>query len=606
LDVGIPNDAYPLNKNTYAFDFDVSVSGTGVLVEPDFTHSHPTAEKTWTVIHTLDERYPLVIVTDRKFNRIIPEYIAVSNSQITTINFGDHKVNGYAMFKKPDYDHIQRTISATWTVDHNLGDAVMVQTYLSDDYPYERMMMPNNIKHEENKATITFDGETVSGRAVVSDVEERPDYWDFNHNLGNASGAMVQTWDSDLYNIWPSASTSDGNYVEYIQNTSPSATYIKFDDYQTGYAFACSADYIHEQTVPSAAWLITHNLLDSYPVVDVLDYDLIHLPPSAYTVETIDDKTVNITFSESASGYALLGIPDYTYTTSPTATSAWDFHHYLWTDFNYITVYDGDTNKTIQPTSIRHLKWTNNVELLFDTEYYGQVSLKGASSASMYLQRVHNLNEILSPHIKIELDLTEEPMETDGIIYKDRLDKLIELWDHCRPISRIFQYSMVISPSVDFYGNRTSLYPYSGNIQFTTRCTKDIISQIEGSYVYIVSELATTINVFHRLETNYTIVQCFMGDNLVEPDEIVTLNINTVKVIFDSPFSGYIVVSKADVVVEMKYNDPETVPLSAGYYYWAVSGGSFTDTFDVIPQITDEYKTKILPEAIIRDMPEEE
>jgi hypothetical protein len=337
----------------------------------------------------------------------------------------------------------------------------------------------------------------------------------------------------------------------------------------------------------------------------VLDESFNHLAPSAYTAEFLDENTLNIEFPNSASGYALIGKPDYVCSFPRPASASWFINHELFTDFNLITVWDAATNKTIVPKSIRHYKWTNYISLEFDNTYYGYVSLKSAQSSSEHLQRVHNLGEVLSPHVKIEIDLTNEPMEIDGIIYKNRLNKLIELWDKLRPISRVYHYAMVIAPELDFSGNRSSLYPYSSDIQFTTKFMGDPIYPISDSSVKMIVNPTNTVNVSHKLNTLNTIVQCFdTNNNMVEPDECYPMSINTTRLVFHDYFTGNIIISKADIAAYMNTYSTSGAP-SASSYVWDVSSVYLLDKFDHIPQITDIDGNRVLADEINTQSPAE-
>ncbi len=606
-----PGESFPLTENIYEFKSDVPVSGSGTLAVPDFVHSHPVKEEEWTIIHTLgvpsatllgggqyvNEIYPLVIVTDRDHKQIMPDRIYKYDEDTTIIEFDEYKVNGYVLFKRPDYEHVQHYPSDTWVVNHGLGDTILAQVY-DDSWPNENVIQPAEIKSENNVATITFPV-SCTGRAEICDVVTRPREWNFVHRLdSDEEFVMVQTWDENLYNFWPTETLSSGATCYQMKNTSPSSTHVYFDDWQPGYAMAASADYYHTQSIPATAWNIEHNLLTDWPVVNIIDESYDYLAPSAYTIEFIDENNLHVTFSVDQKGYAAIAIPDEIISVPVPISSSWFVHHNLFTDFNLITVWDGSTEKTILPTSIRHYKWANSIALEFDSDYYGYVSLKSATSASQYLQRVHNLGKILSTHVEIEIDLTNEPLEKNDIIYKDRLDKMITLWDYLRPVSRVYHYSMVISQELDFSGNKAALYPYSSDVNFTTKFLSTPIDPITSSFVEIIQNPTESVYILHNLKSLNVVIQCFdTNNNMIEPLECFPVNEDTSKITFEEPFTGTICATKAETVVDMS-----TYSISSGeyddFYVWDVSAAPIDGKFDHIPQITNYDRYRVLPESI--------
>ncbi|MFA5397248.1 MAG: hypothetical protein WC346_14655, partial [Methanogenium sp.] len=857
-----PGESFPLTENIYEFKLDEPDSGSGTLAVPDFVHSHPVKEEEWTIIHTLgvpsatllgggqyvNEIYPLVIVTDRDHKQIMPDRIYKYDEDTTIIEFDEYKVNGYVLFKRPDYEHVQHYPSDTWVVNHGLGDTILAQVY-DDSWPNENVIHPSEIKSDNNVATITFPV-SCAGRVEICDVVTRPREWNFVHHLdSDEEFVMVQTWDENLYNFWPTETLSSGATCTQMKNTSPSSTHVYFDSWQPGYAMAASADYYHTQSTPATAWNIEHNLLTDWPVVNIIDESYDYLAPSAYTIEFIDENNLHVTFNNGSdlvetvvasgtttsgsmkislatsasfinfstsgneltnpdylglfititglngksikgvigqpgtietygqnigsdfdtwvnnapSGFQMIGVSSavnyieedpsgslhivtdgstmgiestasvlvsgglyrniiditsinplsggirmgsmssgsqvfytvsgssqqqyftmydssidaptiksmysfgpcevilnnwnleqvlspassgvlimsdttsaaiqswssidplfawneetYTYTITSIGqkgyaaiakpdeiisvpvpiSSYWFVHHNLFTDFNLITVWDGSTEKTILPTSIRHYKWANSIALEFDSDYYGYVSLKSATSASQYLQRVHNLGKILSTHVEIEIDLTNEPLEKNDIIYKDRLDKMITLWDHLRPVSRVYHYSMVISQELDFSGNKAALYPYSSDVNFTTKFLSTPIDPITSSFVEIIQNPTESVYILHNLKSLNVVIQCFdTNNNMIEPLECFPVNEDTSKITFEEPFTGTICATKAETVVDMS-----TYSISSGeyddFYVWDVSAAPIDGKFDHIPQITNYDRYRVLPESI--------
>lgn len=418
--------------------------------------------------------------------------------------------------------------------------------------------------------------------------------WSLTHGLSSQTDIMVQAWDADLYNIWPATLTRDSKLVTSITNGSTSASTILFNGAQTGYAFAASADYVHTESIPSTAWSITHDLNNMYPVVDIMDTTYVHLSPSAYTIQAIDDNSLTVTFTGGfQDGYGLIGTPDYTYTQTA-ASASWFVEHTLDTDFNLITLYDADTDQVMSPSASRCYKWANGILVTFDSAKYGYASLKSAALASESRERIHNLSKELSTHVKIEIDLTDEPMENNSIISEDRLTRLRTLWDKFRPVARVYHYGMVIGPSVDFTGNEVPLYP-TGRVEFNSKCLLDPIVQVPDCYVKLVATGTKIVNIFHGLDYEDVIVQCYdPNNNMVQPSEVYLTGPNTVKVMFDTMYDGYITISKDTTTVEVT-----GAALSGSSYVWDITSMPATAGFTHIPQVTDADKHTLVPDELV-------
>lgn len=70
-------------------------------------------------------------------------------------------------------------------------------------------------------------------------------------------------------------------------------------------------------------------------------------------------------------------------------------------------------------------------------------------------------NLILSPHYKVEIDLSSEPLGEDYIIDEDTIDELLRYWDYLKPASKFPHYHELISPlaKIDELSEYLSLYP---------------------------------------------------------------------------------------------------------------------------------------------------
>jgi len=578
----IPKESTLLNSLQQRVDWGVPVSGYAEVAFSDYTHVQNNPAKVWTVSHSLGETLPVVAVLNRYYQRIIPDSVVAIDENTMSFDFGDRKVDGYALFAMPDYIHNQQTSVSAWEIDHDLGEGIIVTVYDSDN----RIIYPKEIIKSENHLTINWTPGYKYGLVSIVKVLTKPDYWILNHNLP-VEKAMVQCWDDDLYNIYPTENRGDVYFSSLVN--SPSSTTANFSSYLPGYIFATEADYVHSNLDANTIWNVEHNQDEKYCVVTVLDSNYTTVTPSAYTLLAIDNNNLSITFSEAASGYALVGKPDQLYVQTETSAS-WLVEHYQYTDFNLITCYDAEDDISYIPSASKHIKWSDKIVIDWETSKAGFVAIKGAKYAEEYLERVHNLGKTLSPHVKIEMDLSTEPLgpyvKDNFIINKNIIDKLQLLWEKLRPISRVYHYGIVIGTQTDFTKSTYDLYEF-GRVRYATRCLLEPNYPVPDCYVHYQPALTTIINIFHGFDSENVIVQCFnLNNEMVEAYEAEITSVNTVRVTFSKPFNGFVCLAQADT------NQTISPPISS----WTISAASYPVGYDQIVQIVDGDLTKIVPD----------
>ena len=80
-------------------------------------------------------------------------------------------------------------------------------------------------------------------------------------------------------------------------------------------------------------------------------------------------------------------------------------------------------------------------------------------------------NSILSPHYRVELDLTSEPLGDDYIINESVIDELIRYWNYTKPVSRFVNYTELIAPDGQIDGTdseEVSTYSIEESAYLTT------------------------------------------------------------------------------------------------------------------------------------------
>lgn len=144
--------------------------GTNSGQTTNFTQS--VAATTWTFVHNLNTRTPLVQVYDTSYNQIVPQYISSSNANTILINFGIATA-GYAVASTGGTIMVtgsnvilnQTTPATTWSFQHNLNYQYPVfQIYgLTDE-----VIIPQRIVATDLTSSLIYFPSPVSGKAVAT------------------------------------------------------------------------------------------------------------------------------------------------------------------------------------------------------------------------------------------------------------------------------------------------------------------------------------------------------------------------------------------------------------------------------------------------------
>lgn len=145
-----------------------------------------------------------------------------------------------------------------------------------------------------------------------------------------------------------------------------------------------------------------------------------------------------------------------------------------------------------------------------------------------------NLDEItLATQYKVEVDLTREPIHNFQIFNETLANRIYDYWEIFRPINRVADYNIFVSPITDLTTRWISLYN-----------TEKEAFMLSKSYLSNVSAPNTSIRVFrvdasgdfeyiieHGLNTRHVLIQVYSFDlRLVVPEEIEYLDNNRLKI----------------------------------------------------------------------------
>ena len=138
-------------------------------------------------------------------------------------------------------------------------------------------------------------------------------------------------------------------------------------------------------------------------------------------------------------------------------------------------------------------------------------------------------NMILTPHYRVEIDLSSEPMGDDFIISENQATELIRYWEYLKPVSKFVHYNWLLSPVGQIDENSKSIPLYA--IRDTAFCNTQFLGQnyVSGSPVVedfgpdgdwynrvYIQEFLTSQDewiIRHNLNTNELIIQTYDKDN---------------------------------------------------------------------------------------------
>ena len=141
---------------------------------PGFTtnKTQSTPAVTWSFVHNLNTRNPLIQVYDASYNQVIPNAIVATDALTATIYF-DYSASGYAVASNGGGLYItgstsrldQTSAAVTWSFTHNLNTKYPAfEVYDSNDF----VVIPSGIRViNENSAELYF-GAPSTGKAIAN------------------------------------------------------------------------------------------------------------------------------------------------------------------------------------------------------------------------------------------------------------------------------------------------------------------------------------------------------------------------------------------------------------------------------------------------------
>lgn len=165
-----------------------------------------------------------------------------------------------------------------------------------------------------------------------------------------------------------------------------------------------------------------------------------------------------------------------------------------------------------------------------------------------------------TPHYRVELDLSGQPLGDTYIINEDTIDELIRYWEYTRPVNKFVTYNYLLAPKASMAEEATVTSTYSElyngylNTVFTGSFFSSAASAavangdyVGGTYSHAQTTASSEWKITHNLGTNNILVQCF-GENqrIIYPSDIIVSSTNVVTITFDDAVRGTAFISNAD------------------------------------------------------------
>jgi len=272
--------------------------------------------------------------------------------------------------------------------------------------------------------------------------------------------------------------------------------------------------------------------------------------------------------------------------TQSIASTTWSFAHNLGTTYPVITVYDGPSNSVIQPLNIIP-SGSNNINIFFSSPKSGYAT---AVAGGGYFVTNNGTTRKL---------VQSTPAVTWSFVHNigDQFPSF-EIYD---------SNNNVVIPA-----NIRAVDSYTAEIQFAYSASGTAIATLGGGIgvgdVITIPSASSAWSIQHNLNTTYPIVTIWeSGSNqIVQPDNITSVDANNILVTFTTPVKGFANVSRAGSVISgstdwnLLINKPnvgvvysQTTPAST----WSIAHNLGTQ----FPLVTvyDSSNAVVIPQSIV-------
>jgi len=409
---------------------------------------------------------------------------------------------------------------------------------------------------------------TITGGAVYT-VTTAAAVWYVEHSQ-NSLYIIARCFDETFTQIIP----------QKIEITDANNIVVTFPDAIKGHVLLVEADEAFVQAIASNSWTATHSLAEKEVLTEIIDSTGEIIQPEGVTLDNTSQYTVS--FNTTIAGAALSEHANQIFTQS-TASTTWSFNHYYGI---YILPNFFDTSDNlIVPDSV--VLSNNLFTATFGIAVDGYVVVRKLDSTRLYPGEYGPLDLRLTPHYRVEIDLSVEPLGTDFIMSEEIITSLMAEWEKMRPVCKYAHYSMVLSPKTNFSQIYVPLYSNEYKAHMNSRCLEEINTPLNDCAIYIREHRSRTWYVNHGLQSMNVIIQCFSldGENLV-PATQKNVNINYSEITFTTPQNGYAFITlEGDVFASVAPSAQWDVIHSTG------------ETYPIV-QVNDETYGKLIPSRV--------
>ena len=442
--------------------------------------------------------------------------------------------------------------SNTWTVTHNLGSTnVIPQAYDSSG----NLLLINNVTVvgvDGDVITLSFTGSvsgycnTVKGDYVFTQ-SEATSAWIINHDL-DTENIIFETWDLSGNSIKGNTEILDKDNIISI-----------FDAEEVGYMVIKKGYPLMRQVQPTALEILSNGKFKATFEDSIRGYSMfkesLHLQHFAKHepeyIKHIDDNNTEISFGEVLkTGVAVFKIPDFT--------------------GMYVEKEDQPLTQTLS---------RGGLSATFDTKKIGYCVVSGVSSLG------YHSGLYMSPHYKVELDLSCQPYNATYVLPESVINMLVQTWEYVRPVCKYAHYDLYVQPLSDFTEDKISLYEVNNeNAQFYSSSKLPIFVNPTESDIYLHRQLeeSEVWNISHEFDKN-ALIQCFNNDNeLIYPDIIEVVDSNSVDVYFIEGKKGY------SLLTDQTEGFTETY-ITSGYNWTEEHASTFSSPFVQVYDYKNNY-----------------
>mgnify|MGYP001172649878 FL=1 len=452
----------------------------------------------------------------------------------------------------------------SWTVtDSPYG---LFEDYLYTSYPLYDHTLPIGGAGSAyyGASTTTTGGEAIAFTTTSSQ-------WNINHSLSTWN-VIVQCFDANYEGIIPDEiEIIDANNIRLTFGRPVTGVVHLVDVNELGYG------------PEGTQWVITHSRGIKEVIAVPTDYNRTYMIPNRLTLDSASQYTVDWD-STSCEGRTFTKSATFVYTQS-TASSSWSISH-PYGIYVIVQIYDANYNMILPKT----IKISNDlITITFDEAVSGYAVISKLASTRIYPENPFDTTDlVMSPHYRVEIDLSNEPTTTYEIMDENTINTLITEWEKMRPVCKFSHYSMVVSPKTNFSRFYIPMYPggnYKANIN--TKCISVVDNPNEDCSIYWREHRNIRWIVAHRLHNMNVLVQCYdLDGNMIEPLRLTRIDQDYVEIIFSSPQAGYAYCCIAD-------SSTALIPPSATWGLVHTIGQQFP-----LVQIDDENYGKLIPKTI--------